>query len=123
MSEEKGLLSKNLEAVVIDGFDRLIDASGIIELTSDMALAVFIPILDNNVADKIKDAIKLPLREAGDLALEGKYQEAAEKASEVIANTADFPGMDETDEQRIARKLFNVLADIIETELKNKGKG
>lgn len=123
MSEEKGLLSKNLEGVVIDGLDRLIDANGIVELTSDMALALFVPILDNNVADKLKDAIKLPLREAGDLALEGKYQEASEKASEVVTSTMDFPGLLETDEQRIARKLFNVIADIIETELRNKGKG
>ena len=122
MSEEKGLLSKELEAVVKDGLDRLINAKGVVEIASDLAIDVLVPVLDNNVADKLKDEIKLPLRAAGDLALEGKFQEAAEMASLVVANTVDVPGMDETDEQRIARKLANVMADIIQTELKNKDK-
>jgi hypothetical protein len=120
MSEEKGLLSKKLEDVVIDGLDRLIPANGVMELASDMALKILVPVIDNNIADKIADNIKLPLRAAGDLVLDGKYEEAAETASIVLSSTINVPGMEETDEERIARKLCNLIADILVTELKLK---
>jgi len=121
MSEEKGLLSKQLEEVVVEGLDRLINPkNAIVEGASDLAIQVLVPVLDNNVADEIVDTVKIPLREAGDLALQGKYNEAAQRATDALNYIIDIKNVDETDEQRIARKIADLFVDLIAVEMKRR---
>lgn len=120
MSEEKGLLSKELEKVIIEGLDKLISTTGIKELATDAAIRMFVPMIDNNLADKLKDSIKEPIREAGDLFLAEKYEEAIAKLADVLNVLVDVPGVDESIEEQIARKQFEVFALIIKSVIDNR---
>jgi len=120
MSEEKGLLTKALEELVIEGLDNMIKEKGITELASDMAIKLFVPVIDNNIADKIKDSIKIPIREAGQLIIDKEYDLAIEKLVVAINDLVDIPGVSEELEEAIARKQLEVFVLLIQAVLENK---
>lgn len=120
MSKEKGILTKELEGLVVKGLDKLIKAKGVAEAGSDMIIRMFVPLVDNHIADRLKDSIKLPLREAGGLLVEEKYEEAAVKFADVLNAMIDIPGVDELIEEKIARKQFEVFVLLIQAVLDSK---
>ena len=122
MSEEKGLLTKNLEALAIEGLDKIIDTKGAMEVATDMAIRIFIPVIDNNIADKIRDEIKIPLREAGEDIEMGNYESAEKKVASVLNFLIDLDGINESDEQKVAVKFVQLVSFLIQIALKNRNK-
>ena len=102
MSEEKGFLTKQLEDLAKAGLDSLIKANGITEIASDAAIAMFVPLVDNNILDsQVPESVKTPIREAGQLIIDGNDAAASEKLSEALA---EITKGEESDEVKAAYK-------------------
>jgi hypothetical protein len=120
MSEEKGLLTKEVENLAEEALDEMIKAKGITEVATDAAIRFFIPLIDNNLADKIRDTIKVPLREAGQYIADGDYEAAGEKFADALNAIVDIKGVDEAREQEVARKQFEVFVLLVQIALEKK---
>ncbi len=114
---EKGLLSKDFEKIFIKTLDKWVDAKGLVEPASDWVFKHIVPAIDDKLGERVRDSIKLPLRKASQLYAEGKIKEASEHLGLVLVATIDIKGVDETDEERWAKKLFNLIADILQVTI------
>jgi hypothetical protein len=120
MKEERGIASENLEKLIIQALDDITPWSGTKEFLSDILIKNGVPLIDNNLFDRLGDEIKLPLREAGDLAMQGNYTEALSKVGEAIAAIGDIKKLTEDEEKRLAAKLMDFIADALQCFLRKK---
>lgn len=113
---EKGLATKNIEKLAIQGLDKLIPAEGITEVASDAVIRLFIPVLDNQILDSIiPEEISARIRKASEAVTAENYDAASDEIAEVIA---ELTAMDESELQIAAYKktietfMFWVLVGI-----------
>lgn len=102
---EKGLLTKELEALAIKGLDYLVSAKGFAEAATDLVIKAAVPIIDNNILDSVvDDEIKDPIREAGQMIYDGEEDSVvSEKLSEAIAAVTKFEESDTLKQAYVAQ--------------------
>jgi len=121
MSEEKGLLLKKHQNWLAKIADEAFKAKNpIIEAVDGVAFKIIIGLVDDNLADKIPDKIKLPLRDSIGLAMDGNYEEAETKLTEFINNQVDIPGVDEESEQYLFKGLVHLVTGLIKKLIEKK---
>jgi hypothetical protein len=120
MGKEKGLLTKEVEGLIIEGLDKVITGSRVNEVTSDAIIRLFVPMIDNKIGDKIKDEIKLPIRAIGQFIVDKNYEDAIMQIKDILNKLVDIPGVSEDVEEQIATKQFEVFLLIMKEILDRK---
>jgi hypothetical protein len=117
---EKGLLTKELEGLAIEALDQLISTTGLAEIGTDAAIRMFVPIIDNHIVDRIRDDVKIPVRNAASLVVAGNHEEACAQIAKAINAVVNIEGVDESLEEEIARKQLEVFLLLVKAAMQRR---
>jgi hypothetical protein len=106
----KGLLTKEQEnffAGLLD--DAILFPNPLVERLDKMAFKLIISAVDDNLAERIPEGWQSPLEPIIDAAMSGNWEEAGDRAADMINEKVDIPGIDEESEQAIFNGVIQLI--------------
>ena len=110
MKDRKGLLTKDQQNFFAELLDDAIKfPNPLIEKLDKAAFKLIISAVDDNLAERIPEGWQSPLEPIIDAAMSGSWEEAGERAAEMINEKVDIPGIDEQSEQAIFNGVIQLI--------------
>lgn len=118
---EKGLFLKRHEDAATQWFDDLVDLQGIKEMVSDVALRIAVPVLDNQLFERLLsgwsrfEEFKADFHPLVDAAIEKNWDSVELKAGQIMVKYINTPLGDPT-EYLIIQPLLSFLVGLVRNQ-------
>ena len=116
----KGILTKEQEQIFAQMIDDAIKAKGFLEVVDGYAAKVVVTLVDDNLLEKLPEAVKVSLSELADACIDEDVDRAEDVVSDLLNALVDVPGLDEEAEGMIFSGAIHLIAGAVKTWIASK---